>query len=392
MKHCIKRYLLLPIFCMILICLTGCWDNRDITELSVVSAVGIDKTDDDQIEVTIQIIKIGTVKAKEQGSSDEAYWSISKTGNTIFEALRNILTTVDRKPFYTYNELIVIGEDIAKEGIMEVLDFFERDHENRRQALVLIAKGLSAKEVLNAKTELSTIPSLHLLEVIRNSQASTKIIEVELFDLLRDVCHPGKNAVVGIIEKIDNEKEELKIKNLRVAGGAVFTKDKLQAWLKPKDTIGYLIITNELKNGIINIPDPTDENKLVSVELKRVKNKIEVKFKDNKPTFLLEIKAAGNIGEQQSTSDLTTKEMVKKLDKEIEKLIEDELKKIIKLAQEELENDIFGLGAIVHMKNLNYWKKVENDWDSVFSETQIEIKVDAKLKAPGTVKKALEPK
>lgn len=391
MKYSVKRYLFLSILCMILFSLTGCWDNRDITKLNIVSAVGIDKTSDNQIEVTIQIIKISTVKAKAQGSSDETFWTYSKKGTTVFETLRNILTTIDRRPFFSFNELIVIGEDLAKDGVMNVLDYFERDHESRRRSYILIAKGISAKEVLNAKTDIASVPALHLVDIIKTSSASTRIIEIELFDLLKSFSSPGKNTVAGVIEKLNSEDDELKIKNLSIEGGAVFIKDKLQGWIETKDLVGYLIITNEFKNGIINTPNPYDEKKLVAIEVKKVNSKMDVKFNDGKPIIILEVKATGNIGEQQGPGDLTTKEMVKKLDKELEKKIEEQITKVFKLAQE-YKNDFFGFGDIIHRKNLRYWKKVKDNWDNEFSDIPVEIKIKAKVTQPGQVKKALEPK
>ncbi len=392
MKYGVKRYLLLSILCLFLINLTGCWDNKDIIELGIVSAVGIDKTSDDQVEVTIQIMKISAIKAKAQGSSEETFWTFSKKGNTVFEAIRSILTTIDHKPFYNFNELVVIGEDLAKDGVMDVLDFFERDHENRVQSFVLIAKGISAKEVLSAKTDLASVPALHLVETIKSSKASTRIIEMELFDLLKGFSCPGKNPVAGVIEKLNSEDDELKIINLSVEGGAVFIKDKLQGWIESKDLVGYLIIINEFKNGIINIPNPHEENKFVTIELKKVNSKMDIKFVNNKPIIFLDVKAEGNIGEQQGPGDLTTKEMVKKLDEGLEKKIEEEVTKVFKLAQEEYKNDFLGFGNIIYKKNLRYWKKVKDNWDSEFSNIPVDIKIKAKVLQPGQVKKALEPK
>lgn len=388
---CVKKAIILSLLCLILPISTGCWDNRDITELSIISAVGIDKTNDNQIELTVQIVKPDAIEAQGQGSTDNAFWTFSSTGETIFEAVRNMLSTVNLKVLYSYNRLMVIGEDIAKEGTMDVLDFFERDHETNRRAFVLIAKGISAKEVLNAKSDLESIPAFHIVSIIENTAALPQIIEIELIDLLKEMGSPGKNSVVGVIQPINNKKGELKVKDLKVEGGAVFKKDQLQGWLSSDETTGYLYIINEVKNGIINIPNPLNPDKKVAIEVISKGSKIDVQLKDAQPILLIEIKMEGNIGGQQGSGDLTTDNMVEQLEIEIEKVLKEEAVTIVGLAQE-CKNDIFGFGEVVHRKHLSFWNTVKEDWDSEFAKASVEIKVEVAIDKSGLIKEPVEPK
>ncbi|MHB1407833.1 MAG: Ger(x)C family spore germination protein, partial [Desulfitobacteriaceae bacterium] len=63
--------LLLP---SITIFITGCWNQRDLNKLAIVSAIGIDKDEDQGVKVTVQIVKPTVAKvggAAKGGSEDK---------------------------------------------------------------------------------------------------------------------------------------------------------------------------------------------------------------------------------------------------------------------------------------------------------------------------------
>lgn len=399
MKYYYKKIIIFSVFYLILIYLTGCWNSIDIVDLNIVSAIGIDKTSDNKIEFTVQIIKPDTISAQEQGSSEDATWTFSSTGETIGEAARNLLTIVDGIPLYSHAEILVISEDIAKEGIMDVLDIFERNYGTRRRTNVLISRGISAKEIVNAKSELESIPSLHIVNVIKNTRFLPYIIEIEIFEILQKLSAPGVNPVIGVIEKRDSKaneekskEDELQVKDLKVEGGAVFKKDKLIGWLDSIQTRGYQFVVDKVLSGIIIIPNPHDTDKSVDILLKKVNSKIDVQFNDGQPVLHIEIKIEANIGSQQGPGDLTTNSMVKKVEKAVDDVVEEEIRNIINLAQVKFKSDIFGFGEVMHRKHLSYWNKVKGDWDSEFVKLPVNINVEVMIGKSGLTKEPVEPK
>ncbi|MGE6258324.1 hypothetical protein ACQKCU_10490 [Heyndrickxia sporothermodurans] len=51
----------------ICILLSGCWDKKELTDLSIVNAIGIDKTENGRYLLTFQIINPGNVAAEQSG-------------------------------------------------------------------------------------------------------------------------------------------------------------------------------------------------------------------------------------------------------------------------------------------------------------------------------------
>lgn len=372
---------------------TGCWNNRDLTDVSIVIAIGIDKTEDNKIELTVQIVNASVMQRQNGGSAEKAYWVFSSTGETVFEALRNQLTTVDGKLFNSHVQLLVLGESLAKEGIQSGLDFFERDHELNLQANVIITKGISAKEVLQAESELESLPAMHLVDIIKNNTALAKMKEVSLFELLREMGSQGREPVVSVVSpKIQDSKEQLLIKDLQIEGVAVLKGDKLVGELNSIETRGLLFITNKVSSTIINIPNPLHEDKKVAIEVTQSNATMDVELKDGQLTLLVDVNEEGNIGGQQDSGDLTTREMVSRLEEETKKVIDKEIRDVIKVAQKEYEADIFGFGDIVHRKYLDYWKQVKEHWNEEFSQAAVEVNVKSNIRRSGMIKEATESK
>ena len=50
-----KKFLLVFFYCVSTILLSGCWDRVEVNDLSIVTAAAFDKTEDNQIELTLQL-------------------------------------------------------------------------------------------------------------------------------------------------------------------------------------------------------------------------------------------------------------------------------------------------------------------------------------------------
>ncbi|WP_445648562.1 Ger(x)C family spore germination protein, partial [Priestia aryabhattai] len=61
-----KGFLLLVMMTMTIL-LTSCWSKKELTDLAIVSAMGIDETKDGRFHITLQIINPGNVAGGMQG-------------------------------------------------------------------------------------------------------------------------------------------------------------------------------------------------------------------------------------------------------------------------------------------------------------------------------------
>src|SRR4051794_14201842 len=135
------KHLRLLLAVALLFPLTGCWDKRELNELAISVALGIDKVDG-QYQVTAQVVQPGEVAAKKGGNGGSAPVTMyQEKGVTTFEAIRKMTTISPRKIYAAHLRIVVFSEELAREGIGEALDLLSRDYELRTDYYLLVAKG-----------------------------------------------------------------------------------------------------------------------------------------------------------------------------------------------------------------------------------------------------------
>ena len=93
----------------------------------------------------------------------------SNEGETVFDALRGMLAVVDKKLFLSAAQVLILGERLAQDGIEEVLDFFQRDHEVSYLMDVLVAKGATPDEILRMESDIDDIPAVYIQGTVKNN-------------------------------------------------------------------------------------------------------------------------------------------------------------------------------------------------------------------------------
>ena len=384
-----KKIAILLLFLFIIINLSGCWNIREVNDLGVCVAIGVDITKDDLLEITAQVII--PRRLAQEGYEGNAVVTYSTTGTTTFEVLRKLTTISSRKLYIGHIQLVVLGESLAERGLFESIDFFERDHEFRRQAHVLVSKGISARDILETGSVIELIPAVHLAKAIDNTDHSGSTRKVTLIELFKELNSMGNQIVLPTVVNRHDEKPKV-AKNLSIIGTAVFKKDRLSGYLDEFETRGYLFTTGELKGGILTITSPTSEEDLVSLELLSVNGKMDVKIVDDEFILTVKVISDSNIGEQQRSEDLTTPEMMEYVKKESENSIKAEILKAFHKGQNEFKTDFFGFGEIVSKEYPQYWREIQEDWDTVFSNATVEIEVISNIRRSGQILQPSKPK
>jgi len=368
--------------------LGSCWSRSELNELAIVTAVGLDKIEnDDELLVSLQIIKPSEIKSTSDGggSGSKGVWIAQNKGYTIFDAIRNATMITERKVFLSQLKAIVIGEELAKTGIGPILDVFDRDPEPRRTAWLLIAKG-RAEDVIKAEHEQEKIPSQALEGLIESSIFSSKAVKVNLHEFLKMLSADTTDPYAIRVETFEDEAEDGEnkksktVNRIRLTGAAVFKKDKLIGWLNRPEARGLNWINGKVSSGIIVVKSPIDERKNVALEIIRASSKIDPEIRDGEIIINVNIKEEGNLGEQMSKDSLSKPEMYDSLEQRKAIVIKNEIEAVIKKAQDEWNVDIFGFGEAVHRKYPKEWKSLKYRWREVFPHIQVNVKVSAELR------------
>jgi spore germination protein KC len=381
MKNCVGILLRIILCILLTLSLSGCWNRRELDTLGIVMGAGIDKaTEAEKVQLTVQIVKPGEIKSKnsEGGSGSQAFWNVTGTGNTIFATLRDMANKSSRSFFFPHNQVIIFGNELAKQGIQKYIDFFMRDPETRMNVSVLIAQG-TATEILNVKSELDKVPASSIAKLVKlRSKATSQIRAVMLRDLVPGLMSKTTSFTVPFIKTVtDGDK-----KVVTVYETAVFKRDKLVGSMNKTEGRGLMWILGKAKSGIIEIKGPG--NDMVSVEIIRASSKIVPEINNNTITMKVTIHEEGNIGEQSGPENLSKLIEVAALEKKIDEAIKNEVIAAVKKSQQ-LNTDVFGFGDAIHKKYPKQWKDLEGNWDELFKDIQVEVKVDARLRIMGRI-------
>jgi spore germination protein KC len=383
------------LFLVMIVLLTGCWNRRELNDMSIVMGMGVDKLERTQeYRVSYQIVNPGAVASGTGGGSGGSGTPVtvySGTGKTLFEAIRKTSQKVPRQPFFSHMQLLVIGEAAAKDGIEKIFDFFDRGHETRLTIRVLVTRGTEAKRMLGILTHVEKIPAYGIAGKIKTTEKLwSENVNNEIDDIIKAQVIEGKEPIISGVRINGNVEEGKKNTNLEqteppalieIKGIALFKNGKLRRWVDGDKARGILLVLNKMKGAIIVI-NRNDGKKTLDIEVIRSKTNVSAKVKDNRPIFQIDIRQEGHLGEVTYPVDLTKKEEITKLEKEWGKEIEKEVIQAVNVAQRE-KCDIFGFGEAVKQTNPKAWEKMRKDWSQIFSETKVDVKVDAYIRQTG---------
>ncbi len=378
-----------------MVLLTSCWSKKELTDLSFVSAMGIDKTKDGRYELTFQIINPGNVAGLQGGGGTQSppVTIYSASGDNLVEASRRASARISRRLYYAHTNLVVIGEKLAREeGINILIDSIDRDPEFRITTSLVIANQSSAADLVKALTPVDKIPANKIMKTLEFTQRKWgENLKVSFQEVMRSLESPGGEALVSGFrlvgnpqqaEKLDNLQQSAPEATLRASGIAVFKNGKLIDWLYNSPARGSVWILDKIQGTDINV-DWKGKKEALAYQTVRQKTDVSVKMIKGKPYASVHTRVEGDLGEVEVPVDTRQPAVIKKMEKAAGKEIKKELQTAIKQAQTD-KVDIFGFGEALERTRPNQWEKLKSEWGDVyFPKLDVDVTVEAYIRRTG---------
>jgi len=377
-----KKALCLIIAALFLLSTAGCWSMVELERRAIVSGVAIDRSEDGLLEVSCQVIKPGEVKTGilgQRGGGGPPVMVFSARGNTVFEAIREMASESGRKLFFGQSKVLIIGEEAARYGIEDMLDFFNRDAELRRRAFMAITPGKAA-DLLYADLSMAGIPAFGIADVIEYSRVNSRAAVVRIQDYVREISEASSQSVASRLTIYEDKRGK---KGVRASGAAVFKEYRMIGYLNEEETRGLLWVTGQVKSGIVSAP--LEAEKRVAMEVLRAESKITPEIDNDGARIKININVVGNIGEVQDKDlDINDPKVIPGLEKKLSGTVSQEVWAAINTARE-LHTDIFGFGEKVRRKYPRQWRDYSSRWASLFRTIPVEVSVSVVLKRTGKI-------
>lgn len=387
-----KKNLIIFSLIFLILILSGCWSKRELNELALVAALGIDLVDDEYV-ISAQVIDPSQVSSKQSASGQAPVVTYHAQGKTVFEAIRKILASSPRKLYFAHLQLVVIGEELALNGLRDTVDFLGRDQEIRNDFTVIVSQQATAKDVLNVLTPIEKIPAnkmLNSLKVMQDAWGST--LEVDIEDLVTKLGVNNQYFVLSAIEVLGDKSLGIDQTNverietpvmLKFTGLAIFKEDKLLGYLDEYNSKSLNYLNNKIKSTIEIISCPSKGE--LSTEITQSKTKTKGVIIDGKPTIQISMNVVQNVAEVNCDIDLTTIKSIDWINNQSEKLIEENIEQLLNILQVNYQADVLGFGEMIHRADPTLWEKIKDDWQTIYPEVEVNVKVNVNTQGLGTM-------
>lgn len=391
-----KKNCALLLLCICLLPITGCWNRRELNELGIVLAVALDKdVNSGEIILTAQVVRPETQKPDGGGSKSEPVEMVTVRGITVFDAIRRSAKEFDRRLFFAHNRILVIDEQLARDGLLPILDFWRRSTETRPDIWLFLAKGATAREMIGQIHGIEGIPANYLDAIIKRRNLHSEATAVSLLDFVKALASDTGHPVMGTLELFDTdkvstvEKKSASAKAINLTGTAVFNKDKLVGFLSAEETRGLNWITNEFKSGLVHVRAPDDEQHWIVIEVKKTATKIVPQIKNGHFLFRIEVTESGDILEQQSLSPIYKLPVLDEINQRQQDAIAADVHRTLDKVQNEFGLDILGFGRALQAKYPSEWENARDHWDGLFATADYELAITTRVRKTGALQRPL---
>lgn len=350
--------------------LSACWDARNIDDLYLVFAIGIDISKDSEDQYLVTIVS-PTVDPEAQESKIE----ISSVSNTLRNAQDNIQNKSSRRITFNNTKMFILGEDVAKQGIRRHLDTLVRDPESRGTIRMIVTEG-RATDLMNIEPKFAPLVSLYLFDLVQNSFFTSTVPFTTVREFNNDLHTDGIEPTVPYL-KYGNTKEEQIVNST-----AIFEKDKMIGTLTHDESVAFALLKASARDGFLTSHLPDSESDYVTIRKLGGKNRIVVKVVEDNIFIDHYITIDAAITEQTSPLPLD-QDVIRRLEKVFAYQVKLMCEEIVNKLQNDFKVDSIGYGKNVRAYHPNYFDGQK--WNETFQDVDINIVTKINIVSIGTI-------
>ena len=335
--------------------ITGCCDYQELNDRAIVSGISIDYEDENYI-VNYEILN----NQKSESPMLKAYM-VEGVGKTIVEAFQNASDSISKETYLSHLKVLIIGENAAKEELRIIADYMLREPYIRNVFSPVIAKGTTAKKILQNTTKESPVVSEQIDSLIRNNKFNENIgLKVDFDHFMDEYEDERIDPALTAIELLDGK--------VTLAGAAALEDGKLKKILSPENAAILNVLNNESSNHRLNLPCENEKDGFTIINLyDNKKTNIEI----TEETIKIKSNLKAGVVKDSCGYDFREGEIYEELASKYEEILKKEYEEFWKTIIEE-NTDILGVQKKYYQKKRT---ELEN-WNKLQLETDIKIKIN----------------
>lgn len=383
-----RKAVVLAIFLFPLLLLGGCWSSLELNERAFARMLIVDKAEDG-VELTLVFpLTNRLIPATAEGTGQQegkAFSYISQTGIDIGQAYRNIQVNLTRKINFGQTRVIVIGRELAEEGVESVLEFIGRNAPFYLNSKLYITSG-RAHDVAKIATVSERFPS----EVLAKFSELHMTIDTSSKDVMAanfnggDIMIPLLQLEKKRIES-EREKEQLWVHS---TGAAILKAGKMVDTLNMKEMRGGLWILGKLKDAEITVQSPTDRRH-VSFLIRNTHTRTKPELSRGRMAIRIEANADASVISSESNIDLADPKMLKMVETSLNHEIYRRMMSAIAKTRN-AKSDAFNFGSCIDWFYPREWQRIKPHWREIYADSlAFRVQPDVKIRQVGTIKESV---
>ena len=369
----IRRFLL-TIFLLFSLC--GCMESRELKERTIIEAVGIDKQDGCYSLIFQQYQPDSGQNKSNTGSSGKSK-PVESQGRSISEAIDRVTHYNGNEVFLGNSTYIVFGEELAKEGILQELHFFNGENEISPSTTLVLADG-SAKDLISAQAESESNSSI-LRDILKQGQKNGVIGKSTLMNVMKRLVEEGASPYLPVISAETEGEDSL----FKITGMAVFDREKLVDVIPIDEAKGILWINDEIERALLVVEQ--ERLGILSAEVQDSKTRISMHLIAGIPNFEIKINCTAQLLEliSENRTGSISKEEKKLAEHLLEQMIQKETEDAIRRCFLQNRCDVFRFCDYIKRQEPEYWEVVKDHWQELMPDCQVKISVSCTISKTG---------
>lgn len=346
--------------------LTGCGRvlpyAREMGDMALMRVMGVDG-EEDGLSVTVSTGK----RASGLQNEEEGALILSLQGKSLSTVCQAMQGASESYVFYGYVDQLLLGEDMARQGVYPVLDYFSRDTQLGLGAQLWLVRGDRAESAVRSGGEEGIDARLSTLQT--DSRMGTAGVTRTAGEAFTDLLERG-SAYVPVLEVTSDDQGETAL----MEGGYGVLKDGVLAgFLTGEQAKGLELLESRAAGDLLEVTLPSG---LVVVRVNWSGLTVEPETEgDGLTGARLTCLLAAELVE--FSQELTGEEQ-----EQVRTALEDRERRRLQQALAALQGwgtDCVNLGGRIAVSEPGRWSRAEEDWPEVFSQLELQVEVQANL-------------
>lgn len=333
---------ILIIILTLLLC-TGCFDYKEINDLAIINAIGVDYEDDEYI-ITLEILNDQIDK---DSSKITSYTKVGH-GKNLTSAIENAADKLSKQLIFNHIKLMILSKSIIEEKFENIIDLFLRNTYFRENFYVISATKNKPETLLNHTTNEAPIASTAITDTLESIRYSSNTNVLKKFDeMVEEVITYGIDTCFSNITLKDNE--------FIVDGMSIFNNYSFKSNLSNEYVKIYNLLTD-------NFDRPTYTINYDNLSFTTAINNGKINAEIKSGTINVTGNLMGRIIDNDPKYNIRDPKNLERIDNDFTNLLNKKIPEFIKVLQDN-NSDILGITRNYYKKtrtkDKDYWLKLD---------------------------------